>query len=576
MQSDLLELYPRKELLSRSSELYQLSLCSHTLSASMTKRSILFLYLFGWRYISRRQIYNLLSYELTSTQSVKNAEEFIGKFVRDGLIKKCNTESDNSDNHVFTPTKKGVDLGYQYFVEEVRRIYESKSVFFYRYADELLLNEIGNLEKYATLFSECMTERYKNKLRSSVHRLSTMDSYIAFLRHFLPTCMMWYGVEIKFYGGTICDDELFSANTEVRSDAAFCLSLKPSGLFSAATDANSQLVCIEQDTSHQTSFVLKDKIERYINLIALPRIEQYGIPPLLAFTVIPSNVPKKRRGRTGVLPVEQSYVDELLRFGFLYCKNQGKRMEQISIYDFYQNFREYTDYSELFDKHLDFLEKNMDRYGKVLPLSMLPERLRELSVLEDDMADYTKKIRLSYCRRRSTIFGAAASIPQIEKIARMGFSICATSNYEPSALLSLFPEFTKGRELITSILGNGFSAETVITYTPFYRHRCRNGVEIVFRNAYTVNGTVYVIENIAEDFCGNIRMKELLINEPALTVHFLAVFPVADYVTYAKEVYSVASARQRDLIYGCAYQADNSGGIAFITPTRISILPSSR
>lgn len=575
MKPSLLEQYPKRELLSRSSELYQLALCNHTLSAAMTKRSMLFFYLFGWRYISRRQIYNLLSYDASSTKSRKNAEEFIGKFVRDGLIKKSNADSDNSDNHVFMPTKKGIEVGYQYFIEEVYRIFEMKSVYFYKYVLELLYGEIDNIEAFASLFSDCMTERYKNKLRSSVHRLSTMDSYITFLRHFLPTCMMWYGVEVSFYGGTVCDDEIFNANADIRSDATFHLSVKPTGFLSSATIANSQLVCIEQDTSHQTSLVLKDKMERYVDNIALPRIDESGIPPLLVFTVIPSNIPKKKGGRTGVPPIEQSYIDDIMRFGFLYCKSQGKGMEQISIFDFYQGIREYCDNNELFTKHLDYLERNMDRYGKVLPLSMLPERIHELSAQEDCTEGYNKKIRLSYCRRRATIFGAAASIPQIERIACMGFSICATSNYEPSALLSLFPEFTKGRELITSVLEAGSNGKITINYIPFYKHRCRNGTEIVFRNAYTVNGTIYIVENIAEDFCGSIRMRELIANDPLLNVYFLAVFPVPDYITYAKEVQSIANAEQRNFIYACAYQTDNTGGITYVSPTRISMLPST-
>lgn len=150
------------------------------------------------------------------------AEEFIGKFVRADLLKKCSADKSDTDNTVFTPSKKGVELGKQYFIEEVQRIYNTKNIFYSRYVDVLLLGERDNLNEYVRIFADYATERYKNKLHSTVHRLSTTDSYITFLRRLLPASVAGFGTEVKFYRGEVSADDfrLFSTSSDVRYRAA--------------------------------------------------------------------------------------------------------------------------------------------------------------------------------------------------------------------------------------------------------------------------------------------------------------------------------------------------------------------
>lgn len=563
-----------RELLSYSASLYQVALCAHAASHAMTKRSLLFLYLFGWRYISRRQIYSLLAYDPSSGQSSKNAEEFIGKFIRADLLRKCNADKSDTDNAVFTASKKGVELGRQYFIEEVQRIHNTKNIFYSRYVDVLLLGERDNLDEYIRIFGDYTTERYRNKLRSTVHRLSTMDSYISFLRHLLPATVAWFGTEVKFYRGEVCGDDsnLFSASTDVRSDALFHLALCRTGQMTAATGGNTHLVCIEQDTSHQTSAVLQDKIERYVNLIALPRYDRYAVPPTLIFSVIPSFRPAKRLAHTSVHACGLSYVEDLTRFAILYCHHCGKSLEQVTLGELEGELVASGGGSPLFDKYLKFLNEHAGEYSKYLPLSRLNDRYHELAAQDDGTGAYRRKVTASFQARRSTIFSAAARVECIGLMARTGFSVCAVSNYEPASLLSLFPELARGRELLSMVCPETGDGRTTIRFSPFYRHRCQNGMEITFRNVYHLGDRLFVMENIAEDYCGYLRLKELLAGEPELPLQFLAVFPVADYVKHTKELYSMASARQRDSLYGCAYRADTDGNILYVAPILISRL----
>ena len=565
------------EILSYSSALFQVALCAHVTSTEMSKRSLLFLYLFGWRYISRRQIYDLLAYDSSNSKDVKNAEEFIGKIVRSEHIKKSSTETGVSSDSVFTVTKKGLDVGRGYYIAEVERILDKGNVFYSQYIIKLLLGERDNLREYVQMFEDYSTERYKNKLRSTIHRLSTMDSYITFLRHLQPTSIAWYGTEVSFSRGEVISGEhmnLMSTTTDVRSDALFHLSLRKSGRMAATDGKETQIVCIEQDTSHQSMAVLKDKIERYVNLIALPRIEKYAIPPTLVFTVIPANRPEKKRMRTEVRACDHKYVTDIVRFGILYCAHKGISPDRIALYEFIKGFEEFCGNNPLFHKHISFMKDNLGVYGKRLPLSALEDRYRELLAKDDSLDTCRKKMYVSFCNRRSTIFSAAAQVQGIDVMARLGFSVCSTSNYEPTALPSLFPELSRGRDLLSLVLtGKSTGGETAEFY-PFYKHRCPNGVEINFRNVYRNGADTYIMENVSEDYCGHLRLKALLDNEPAPQIRFLAVFPLEEYVERTTELSAMATERQRDCIFGCAYRSAEDGNIQYVNPIRISKLSS--
>lgn len=566
-----------EEILSYSSSLFQIALCAHVASPDASKRSLLFLYLYGWRFISRRQIYNLLSYDSSNSRDVKNAEEFIGRLVRSELIRKSSTETGVSENSVFSITKKGLDVGRRYYKEEVARILDKSNVFYSPYVMTLLLGERDNLDEYIHRFEEYSTERYKNKLRSTIHRLSTMDSYISFLLHLQPASIAWYGTEVSFSRGETVANEysnLLSNTTDVRSDALFHLSLRRSGRIASINGTENQIVCIEQDTSHQSAVVLQDKIERYVHLIALPRIKKYEIPPTLVFTVIPANRAQKKKARTEVRESDSKFIKDIERFAILYCAHKGIGPEQVSLSDFIPEFETFCGNHSLFQKHMSYMKDNMGVLGAQLPMSELVFRHQELLSKDTAMDCHRNKAYTSYCNRKSTIFSAAAQVPGMEQAARTGFSVCSTSNYEPTALLSLFPELSRGRDLLSLVLSGTSTTGMSAEFIPFHKYRCRNGVEITFRNAYRIGQEVYIMENISEDYCGRLRLDALLENEPVPHIHFLAVFPLEEYVSITKELSSAATERQRDCLYGCAYRSTEGGDIQYINPIQISKLTS--
>ncbi len=566
--------HTKEELLSYSTALFQAAVRAHISSPEMTKRSLLFLYLYGWRYATRRQIYQLLSYDTLSEKSLRSAKEFISNFVRTGMLKKYSVDSDDVNNDVFTVTLKGIDLGREYYTAEIQRILDTNNVFFAKYITELLLGERENVGEYVQMFETYTTERYSNKRRASLHRLSTMDSYISFLLHLQPTSISRFGTEVKFFRGEVApeDSSLISATSDVRSDAMFHLGMLRSGRIAAATGTDTQLVCIEQDMSHQRTGIIQDKIDRYVNLIALPRSKSYGIPLTVVFTVVPSKRSGKPRAGTGVRPVDQGYVEDIMRFSILYSKHIDKETDRISLEEFSRGFKDFCGNEPLFHKHMKFLGDHLDEYGAQLPVSRLLDRHKELSSQDNGIVALRRKQYALYCNRKSTIFSAAALVPGIEQVARTGFSVCSTSNYEPTALLSLFPELSRGRDLLSMVLGGAASTGMSAEFTPFYKYRCHNGVEITFRNAYTIGNEVYVMENVFEDFCGRLRLDALLANEPVPHINFLAVFPLEEYVSITKEMSTMASDRQRDCLYGCAYRSDENRDIRYIEPIRINKL----
>ncbi len=568
--------HTKEELLSYSTALFQTALRSHISSPEMTKRSLLFLYLFGWRYITRRQIYQLLSYDTLSEQSLRSAREFISSFVRSDMIKKYSADSDNKDNDVFSITLKGLDLGRDYYLSEIQRVFDTNNVFFAKHMSDLLLGERENIAEYVQMFESYTTERYSNKRRASFHRLSTMDSYISLLLHLQPTSISQFGTEVKFSRGEVAseDSSLIAATSDVRSDAMFHMGMLRSGRIAAATGTDTQLVCIEQDMSHQRTGIIQDKIDRYVNLIALPRNKRYGIPLTVVFTVVPSKRSGKPRSGTGVRPVDQGYVEDITRFSILYSKYIDKDINRIALEEFARGFADFCGDGPLFHKHIKFLNDHLNEYGPQLPVSKLLDRHKELSAQDNGIVALRKKQYALYRNRKSTIFSAAAQVPGIAQVARTGFSICSTSNYEPTALLSLFPELSRGRDLLSMVLSGTSATGMSAEFVPFHKYRCHNGVEITFRNAYRIGQEVYIMENISEDYCGRLRLNALLENEPAPHIHFLAVFPLEEYVTLTKELFTVANERQRDCMYGCAYRSTEGGDIRYINPIRISNLPS--
>lgn len=556
-----------EELLSYASSLYHVALTAHASSQAATKRSLLFLYLFGYRYLSRRQIFSLTSYHPVTEK--KNGEEFISKFVRAGLIKKCSTDTALTEDTLYTPTRTGITLGREYFISETTRILTTKDVFYLPYVTELLLGEPDNLASYADTFMNHTTTRYKNKLRMALHRIATMDSFIALLTSLIPATLLSFSPEVSIYRGEICDDFLTHLNAEadVRSDAVLFLSTTRAGLM-RAPDKDSHMVCIEQDTSHQSATVLADKITRYINHVVLPRHKD-GFPTTLIFSVLPANRAAKATGGS-IRPADAGYVEDILRFATLYCNHIGSDTNRISLSDFLAGFPSFCGNSPLFSRHLSFLTDRIESYGPHLPISKLLSRHEELAAQDSTAEIAQHKLIASFHRRKETIYGVLDRMNHMETVACTGFSLCVTCNYAPVSLSSLFPELCSGRELLPLVTGN---KAPITAFTPFYTYHCTDGTEITFRNAYHVGSTVYIMENIAEDYFAMIRLLTLLAHDPEPAVTFLAVFPLVDYLHFTKLLHDTATPAQREVLYGCAYHEESHGNIAYVAPVRVDLLP---
>ncbi len=555
-----------EELLSYASSLYHVALTSHASSQASTKRSLLFLYLFGYRYLSRRQVYTLTSYH--PIREKKNAEEFIGKFIRAGLIKKCSTDTVLMEDTLYTPTKSGIAIGKEYFITEVEHILSSKDVFYSSHATELLLGDPDNLPGYADAFMNHTSARYKNKYRMATHRIATMDSFLTLIRHLKPATLLAFTPEASIFRGEVCDESLthLSAEADVRSDAVMFLSAACSGLMKSP-DRNSHMVCIEQDTSRQSAAVLADKITRYINHVVLPR-HKVGRPTTLIFSVLPANRIARRTG-TVIRSADAGYVEDILRFAILYCNHVGYDADRVSLADFLASFPSFCGDSPLFSRHLSFLTERLANYGPHLPVSKLLSRHEEL-VAQDTTADNVlHKLAVSFKRRKETIYGVLDRIHHMDAVACTGFSLCVTNNCAPTSLLSLFPGLCSGRELLSLVTGN---PPPVAAFIPFYTYHCTDGTAITFRNAYHVGTIVYIMENIADDYLANTRLFTLLSHEPEPKITFLAVFPLEEYVHYSQTLYTTATETQREHLYGCAYQAAENGNIHYITPIQISKL----
>lgn len=565
-----------KEILSYSISLYRTVMSAHMSSSRLSKRSVLLLYLYGWRYITRRQINTLTSYNNSSLDAITVSKRFISNLVtRDGLLKKCSSNNTNPLEDIYTLTFNGIAAARELYIAEINRIYDEGSLYYLNHVNAYLLNARENIEEYADIFEAYIRKWSKNKQSASLHRLSIMDSYISFLRHLNPAIMAGFGTEVKFNLGEAEIDETVSTralSTDVRSDAVFYLALERRINLANVDNNNTQVVCIEQDMIQQRGNIIADKIERYINLVALPRFERYGIPLTLVFSVVPTSQSKQKKDRTGIRPVDQRYIEEIARLGLLYCSLNERRPDRVALSELARDLKKEFCNEPLFQKHIQFLDEHMEDYGKTLPVSDILEK--HTLLLEDTNVRNLRqdsKEDVSYARRKAFLFSVASEAHGIELMAQNGFSLCCTNNYDASSLISLFPELSGKREIIAASLSEkeALNAE----FIPFYKYTCRNGVEIMFRNAYRFKDTVYVIENISNDYCSTVRLELLLKNEPDPKLNFIATFPIDEYVAKMNGVGHIATSEQRSHIYACPYRVGASGEPVYESLTPHNLIP---
>lgn len=556
--------YSDSEYVKNALAIFHATLYAHINSPDISKRSLLFIYLYGFRSITRRQICTLLSYDAFSDATAAQLKITLAKLKSAGLIKITSTTYTLIDDQVFTLTRKGIETGRTYFLKELNGLLDRSDAYYSDYILSLLYGYRENIEEFTDILEKYADERYRDKRRSSIHRLATMDCFIASLLYFSPATVAGHSTEVKFYQGEVCEDgTLLSQSSDVRSDAMLQLSLQNNYRFDAA--AATQLVCIEQDTAHQSAAILEDKIFRYANLIALPLRRKGAPPPTLVFSVLPANRAAKKRTRTGVLANDAPMVEELTRLGFLYGKFIHKDTERIALYELVDGLRDISDNSPLFDKHCSYLESHLKEYGRTLPVSALQTRYKELLAGNEVLEHHRAQINNSFLGRKRTVFTAASRVQGIELVARTGFSVCATNNYDPSTLLSLFPEQGRGRELLLTICPDMGKRGYQVEYHPFFAYRCSNGTEIVFRNAYRIGETLYIMENLSEDFCARLRLEALLSCNTAADICYLAVTPAYNTLDTASYLSSLTIGSAVSSVHICAYEPDTAAGIHYLT-----------
>lgn len=573
--SEYTPFFTKNDALNNAMKLYHIALCHQLSLPKPSRKSMLFMYLLGNRFVSRIQLHNLLSYDIDSG---RNLSEYIGKFVRTDLLKKYSTDGKNALMDVYTLTRSGYDVGRESFVSEIENIISEKNVFYAEYVLKLLMNDLKNLNEFTQLLIDNSVKGYN--AYSLRHLLATRDSYIIYLRYLLPGAFFYSRTEVEFdgYEPAVDVNRSLFARTGVRSDAVHLLPLRRTD-FSTSV-GNDCMICIEQDTLRQTSTVLMDKVNRYINLIALPRYREKGVPMILCFSIFPpshrsssNGSERERKSKMNVVSGRQldaRYVDVFSCFASLYAEMNHVSPDAMTLEEFAVEFGKIAMSSgnESFDKYIDYLGSHIEELGRELPVSKLKERCKELSSVNESAMNIFSKAHSSYVNRRSTIFEMAAGIQGIELMANMGFSIATVCNYELHTLLSFFPAHCSSTISLTSFC-NVFIGEEP-EYVPMYHHRCQSGTEIVFRNAFRCNGTIYVVENVAEDFCAGLRLKSLMMNDPELSICCIIVSPRPDLTESVQKLQTIVPPSKRGKIFIASYYAGADGNIAYSSPTSLT------
>lgn len=570
MKHNILDYHSDTEYLQNSISIYRISLFGHVNSKQYNKRSLLFLYLYGYRHITRRQIYLLLSYNQYSNKDIVKAEEYIGKFVRGGLLTRGTYNNDCPDDQAFSLTKKGISIGRDYFTGELKSILKRRDVYYSQSLKGLLYDEEENIEEYADIYEKYANKRYKDKRNATVHQLSVMDSLIFCLMNLKQATVKKHSTEVKFYQGEVCEEDqtIITSNSDVRSDAVLQLALD--GRFSVTSAAEAynkapyHLVCIEQDTGRQNAAVLTDKISRYANLIAFPRIERYGIPPTLIFTLLPRNREGKKQTGTGVRKPDLGVIHDIELCAILYAKSHDVLPEKVTVYQLYSYLRAVCYENPQFNHIREYLKDKIYTYDTpALELGAVMSQYSDEYDEEVGYNEYKHKLELSYRHRKRTVFAAAAAVPGIDVAARAGFSVCTANNYDLSTLPSLFPDICCVEQVLEQIFDRryGLSGKRA-TYRPFYTYKCSNGESITFRNAYEIDDQLFFMENISEDYCARLRLEALCSNGYGENVVFIALISVDNSNSDYRYLDSLAD-RIKNNLFVSHYNASEDGGIFF-------------
>ena len=543
----------KTESLFVAEQLCHIALCRMFASDDFVKRSALFLYLLKNRCICRYQLYTLLSYDRYHCDSERNIYQFLVKRSGENLIR---TEHDSSGNEMLDlifPTLSGLRLGVDLFLDEIKTILSEDGYF--TGACKMLLGE--NPERLSEFSDILLENRQKYPTYTSLlHSVSTRDSYIAFLRGLSGLSLSSVQFEVEYEDVHPVQGTHKGLRGGVRSDALIFLPVNgATNSFPIVSDNGSVPVCIEQDTAKQTKSVLQNKIAHYIDLLAAPRFERYGVPTVIVFSVL-SNTQSVKQAKQKDASMQTRFIDDFIRIGKIVSHISGRPFEQFTLGELWDIFSALGSQDRLFQKYLDEIERCKDEYHRGLPVYKLKEYTKTILKQSGAVKEAFSETHESFLRRKRIVFSAAMELSGIRQMALNGYSVCAVSNHETNTLLSFFPALSSGALRFDGIFDTGSAAGTP-QFVPLYRHETSSGT-ILFRNAYRLAGSTCIVENVADDCCGFLRIRELLLREASLSVKILILVPNVDFLEEVTRLKSLASPEQQKSIYLSIFVSDNN------------------
>lgn len=546
------------EKLDRASLLYQFALIN-LFSTSANRRDKLFLYLLGNKYISRRQLHMLLRYPLSDK---KNMCEHIGKSTRAGYLKKHSADGKDILNDVFKLTSSGLTVAEGIYASAVSEILNDSSNTFSAYALRLLSDNRENIAEYAHLIAEDSAGGFVTS--TSRHTLAAKDTYIALLTSMRPSFYL-AKTEVAFndYEPNMTADHSKHGSSDVRSDSVYVI---PTDRAASTLPSHGTVVCVEQDMMYQKTDVLAGKLSRYVDSVALPYYKATGIPMILCFSILS----KYSAGTVVASRRDFAYIDGIVCLASMYGTYSGVASVTIgTLLKELQRLAKNTK-SEDFAKYISSLASLVSEFGTECPVSDLKRRCKQNSS-EDFTKDIQKaldKAHASYARHRATIFEMATNEPGIVKMAFMGFSLCTCNNLSPESLLTFFPEHTYSQVDLSPFCN--FLLDEKPEYLSLYHYSCADGTEIVFRNAYRCNGTVFLLDNIVEDYCAQLRLQALVKNN-ARDICYVSVIPRAELPHALTLLQAILPSDMRNLVYLSMYYTTDTGELIYSAPTSLSV-----
>lgn len=548
-----------------------LSHLTHSRSTDTPKKTLLLLYLLRYRYILRYQLTTLLGY---SEESSRGADELVNRLCRGKLAKKV-AAGESSSYDCYSITTAGMDAAATLFKSEVTNLIQGSISFAKRCA--------SLLAEYSCTLDECLDElriqcgKKRKNLTTHTHLLAMEDCYISLLHLIPPDCFPTVQYEVTYSDGLPVSqrEQLLIKRyraTDVRTDAVLTLSLPKVDASPVDVSPTAyQRILVEQDTGSQMAMVITDKLNRYRDHIISQWLSTKEDPPLLLFSLLTSHQ-ESDAGLEKCSTKGIYYAAGIVLLAEVYSMERSVLPATVTLGVLEQYLASLPSHATTGKDYLVFLREQIKRFGS----SLSAMELREAYTGRKNKKAADKDTYSKYISRRTTIFNSAERSTGWLPMFLRGVSLGTIPNSHTSSLLALYPVYCSFGDVLSRIPSSS-GCNCVKSYNAFTTFQLETPVpgteiqSITMRNCFSmVDGTVYAVENISDDYGGYMRAVTLLKKGGRLPCSLVLLIRMKDIKTVLPLIKEAAGQRVNESVYICHYSVGGSEAPVFNTPIRLS------